>query len=257
MRDIDGYYKYIAVKGHNMEFLKKISFSSENIYKEKFHSTHIIKTKVEREDPEQLELLVKGGNLLKIKTYLSVPIIMNDKNIGFLNIDNYTDKNIFTDEIISLSKSFANFISIAYSSILKRKKLLNKAFLLKKSNIENNGTYTKDFIFEKAEEFFNLYEEFIFLTARYKNFLDDQNVLSCLIDRVNNLFPDDYISFEKDTFFILSNYISEYFFKTEVKKILSKPIFWENKIIPNFEYFLYKIPEDIKNINELKEVILL
>ncbi|OQY10750.1 MAG: hypothetical protein B6I29_00685, partial [Marinitoga sp. 4572_148] len=175
---------------------------------------------------------------------------------------------------------FANFIGTAYSTILKRKKLIAKLLLLEKLNIEKNSLFSKNFLMKKAKELFNISEDFIFITIHYKNALDNKkkelfnisedfifitihyknaldnkNVLACLIDRLNKLFSDDYISFEYDTFYILTEYISDYYLENEVKKILSQPIFWKYEINPNFEYHLYRIPEDIKDFDELKKMI--
>ena len=255
LRDIDGYYKYIAVKGHDFSILKEVKLTTEDIHENRFHSIRIIRNKIENEKTQQLELLIKGGNLLKLKTYLSIPILINNKNMGFLNIDNYIEENIFTDDIIKLSRNFANFIGTVYSTILKRKKLIAKLLLLEKLNIEKNSLFSKNFLMKKAKELFNISEDFIFITIHYKNALDNKNVLACLIDRLNKLFSDDYISFEYDTFYILTEYISDYYLENEVKKILSQPIFWKYEINPNFEYHLYRIPEDIKDFDELKKMI--
>ncbi|WP_129408627.1 GAF domain-containing protein [Marinitoga lauensis] len=255
LRDIDGYFKYIAVKGHDMSILKEIKFSKDNISEESFHGIRLIKSKMLKESKEQIELLVKGGNLLKLKSYLSIPIYVNNNTIGFLNLDNYSEKNIFTNNIISMAKVFADFMGILYHNILIKRELCIRNEMLKKAEIiNNNNLYTKNFILKKAEEFFENYEEFVFLIIKLKSQMDRKS-LKCIIRRVNSLFEDDFVAFENNTFFVLSEYISDYFLKNEVTNKLKEPLYWNSLIIPDFEYYFYNIPEDLKNIKELKETM--
>ncbi|SHE44286.1 hypothetical protein SAMN02745164_00450 [Marinitoga hydrogenitolerans DSM 16785] len=257
LRDDDGYFKYIAAKGHDFNILKNIVFKKNNIFKYRFYSTNIVKNKIESETTEQLELLIKGGNLLNIKSYLSVPILINNENFGFLNIDNYSDKNIFDDNITKMAKDYSKFIASIYKAIIMKKELNLKTLLLRKTEIINNyNIYSKNFLIQKARDFFKNYEEFIFINIKIKNNLEEKE-LNCIINRLHKLFEDDFVFFDNNNkeFFILSEYISNYYFETNVKNELLKPIFWNYELIPEFEFYFYNIPDDINNIENFKKII--
>lgn len=255
LRDDDGYFRYVAVKGHDMNILKDIRFKKNDIFEEKFYGAQIITSRIERETREQLDLLVKGGNLLKLKSYLSVPISTKNEVVGFLNIDNYSEKNIFIDgEIINIAKFFAKFMGHIYENINDKRDLRIKEKLLNKSNISNGILYNKAFLLGSLKEFFEKYEEFVFAIITIKNKLDEKS-LESIFHRINKLFDEDIVAYEDNTFYILSEYISDYFFKTELKEVLEKPILWDTEIYPKFEYNFYNIPGDLKDIEEIKELI--
>ncbi|KAF2956138.1 GAF domain-containing protein [Marinitoga sp. 38H-ov] len=250
LRDDDGYFRYIATKGHDFNILKNIVYNKYDFSIERFYGIHLLKSGKDFEKDEHVDLLIKGGNLLTLKSYLSIPILSKNEVIGFLNLDNYSNENIFSDEIIQLSKYFSNYMGYIYELLnLKRELSLNK-IILEKANISNNLFYNKPFLIDKVKLFFENYSEFNFAIIKLKNNYEN-NVLDAIFKRINKLFIDDYVAYDNNHFYILSEYISKYFFDIELKKYLEKRIYFEKEIIPEYDYYLYDIPEDIKTFNDL------
>jgi hypothetical protein len=250
LKDEDGYFRYIAVKGHDYNLLKGIKYRKNDIHKDRFYGITILKIKPEIERYDLFEKLVKGGNLLKIKSILSIPININNEVVGFLTLDNYTN-DIFSDEIISLAKVYTDFIGIIYENIIIKKELNLHNAIIEKANITNGILFNKDFLIKKTKEFFENNKEFNFAVIKLKKEYDNK-IFKIISRRINRLFIDDYVAFDNNTFYILSEYISNYYFENDLKNSMEKPILFENEdIIPEYDYSLYIIPDEINSIDDL------
>jgi hypothetical protein len=92
LKDKEGYFRYVSVYNHNIRGLKNLKLKKSDFLPERFKDVYVIKIDEILEQfhfstqrrKEITDILVKYGNLARIKSMISIPIFKDKECIGFL-----------------------------------------------------------------------------------------------------------------------------------------------------------------------------
>ena len=125
------FFVFKAVVGFDMEGLSKIKFTYDQVKRRFEGGAKIIKNISERfknVEDEQGKLLVEHGRVLEIKATLVVPITLQDRMIGYLNLDNFEDPDAFDEESIEVATILAGQIAAVLGRTALEEKLRELAY---------------------------------------------------------------------------------------------------------------------------------
>jgi diguanylate cyclase (GGDEF)-like protein/PAS domain S-box-containing protein len=128
----DGFAFAAAVK-YNLNELKKVTFNKNELVQGMKKEIRIIKDFGinDRLDEERRNILYKAGQVKKIEAMLSVPIVVNNKTVAFINLDNYRMENAYNDESIQIAKIFGNAVAAIFQKLSLEKELKEQRDRLK------------------------------------------------------------------------------------------------------------------------------
>lgn len=122
LEDKDGYFRYISVYNHNLQGLKSLRLFKEDFVPERFEKVTVLKLDEvldefhfnDKRREEITKVLIKYGNLPRIKSLMSIPIFKNNKCVGFIVLDNWDREDAFDNKFM---KKFAKTISQIISNL--------------------------------------------------------------------------------------------------------------------------------------------
>lgn len=131
LKDKEGYFRYVSVYNHNIRGLKNLKLKKSDFLPERFKDVYVIKIDEILEQfhfstqrrKEITDILVKYGNLARIKSMISIPIFKDKECIGFLTLDSWEREDAFDNKIIKdFSKMFSGILSnlFHYSDLYER-----------------------------------------------------------------------------------------------------------------------------------------
>jgi len=120
-------FGFSAVVGYDFETLSKLKFKPDELAQGFEKEIKIIRDirsfdKVKLPE-EKVQILKDAGKVFEIKSTLSIPIIVNDEIMAFLNLDNFESPNAFTELSIQIGKVFANQVGVIFERIKLEKEL--------------------------------------------------------------------------------------------------------------------------------------
>ena len=129
LRDDDGLYRYVAAVGFDLGGLLTIRLSEAEL-------ARAIPPAVERVyvrespnvAPERREGLERAGRLAEIEVTLSIPIVVAGEVKGFMNLDNFDDRDAFETPARSTAQALAAQVAVALQRLhLERDLRLERA----------------------------------------------------------------------------------------------------------------------------------
>ncbi|MFO8063099.1 MAG: sensor domain-containing diguanylate cyclase [Spirochaetia bacterium] len=125
IRHDDGLYHFEAAVEFDSEVLKSITLCDEEMGK-RAGEANIEKIEIHEEkrrlDPGKVKLFQEAGRLSDIRATLSVPLQLRGQTVGYLNLDNFTSQQAFTENDIEIAKAIAGQVSLAlYRLFLERR----------------------------------------------------------------------------------------------------------------------------------------
>ncbi len=129
------FFVFSAAVGYSFEILSKIKLKPEELAQGYTREIKIIK-KIGSFDKQNLpddkiEQFKNSGKTEEIKSTLSIPIVISNEIVAFLNLDNFENENAFGPLSIEIGKAFANQLGIIFEKIRLEKELIKK-----KENLE-------------------------------------------------------------------------------------------------------------------------
>jgi diguanylate cyclase (GGDEF)-like protein/PAS domain S-box-containing protein len=117
--DEDQSYRFVAARGFDMEVLRGIRLTSDELDRSdpprveriRIHDVH------GRLTPETIELFRQAGRLPDIRMTLSVPISAGGRARGFMNLDNFRDAEAFGPEAIEVAEALAVQVGLAFQRL--------------------------------------------------------------------------------------------------------------------------------------------
>ncbi|KAF2956823.1 diguanylate cyclase [Marinitoga sp. 38H-ov] len=145
----DGFFHFVATKNFDFNKIKDVKLTEEILLPQKKVT---IRKNIEEKylTDEDLEKMKKYGEIEKIKSTLVIPIIIDNKIEGSINLDSFNNENAFDENDIKLGEIISNELS----QVIKRKKLEQK---LKYMALHDQLTTLANRVFfiEYAENFLN------------------------------------------------------------------------------------------------------
>lgn len=197
--DEDGQFFYVATYNHNFELLRNVRFTRDEIEPRRFKRVYVIKS---RNLDLRRELSNKIGridcflnnltmNVEKIRSFVSIPIRVHRKIVGFFNIDSWEDEDVFENtgflEVASLIGDMLSVIVERFDliqSIKELKNALSKNALIDTTTFLPNkkflGYYLDKYVSLAKRTGSNLY----FIRIKIAN--DDTMDKNTEIDYINN-----------------------------------------------------------------------
>ncbi|UOE96797.1 diguanylate cyclase [Fervidobacterium islandicum] len=74
-------------------------------------------------ETENLDILTKYGRIDEIKSTLSIPVIVNNEIVAFLNLDNFEKEDAFTEDSKKIATVFANQLGVLFERIALEREL--------------------------------------------------------------------------------------------------------------------------------------
>ncbi len=111
VRQRDNKFHFTAVNNYNFEALKDIVLEEGELHFDATSSSPMLTYNVDNSDLENKKQEGLDQNLSELQVSLSIPIHNNDKLIALINIDNFYDKTIFTEETVHLAQVFSRHIA--------------------------------------------------------------------------------------------------------------------------------------------------
>jgi len=115
------FYEFAACVGYDFAQLSKVKFKPEELAQSTDTKVKVIShlkgfDSMKLND-ERLEILRKYGKISQIKAMLSVPIVVRQEIVAFLNIDNFEDDEAFNEFSVKIATVFANQIGVIFERI--------------------------------------------------------------------------------------------------------------------------------------------
>ncbi|MFO7881964.1 MAG: PAS domain S-box protein [Kosmotogaceae bacterium] len=126
-------FGFAASVKYDLNKLKKVTFKKNELVQGVTKKIKIIKNFGINDnlDKQRHDILFKAGQVESIKAMLSVPIVVNNKTVAFINLDNYQKKNAFSDESIQIAKIFGNGVAAIFQKLSLEKELREQRDRLK------------------------------------------------------------------------------------------------------------------------------
>ncbi|GKU23735.1 hypothetical protein CFB3_19580 [Clostridium folliculivorans] len=259
--------KIAVAKGYNLEEIKKFSIKLEDAW---FKDGEIIDKTVIFNDIDKMNIasMLDTEEGIKIKSFISSPILIDGKCYGFLNIDSIFN-NIFDEVDIELMEYMTSQTSIA---ITKHKLYEETIYLSRYDKLTN--VYNRSYFEQLLHN--NIYNENTdkkeFLTAIF-----DLNGLKFVNDNYGHLAGDELIRIFAKGLKSLgggSDIIGRFggdefvgvFFNVNLQELINKfeqlseqfksnpIIFGENKIICSYSYGVVNFPSDGVEFDQLIKI---
>ncbi|GAB6189966.1 hypothetical protein JCM30566_17080 [Marinitoga arctica] len=121
MKENDGLFHFVAAKNFDLEKIKNVKLTKELLFPQK---KVLIRKKIESKyrTNEDVENMKQYGKIDKIKSTLVIPIIIDNKIKGSINLDSFKSENAFDKNDIQLGE----IISSELSQVIKRNLLEKK-----------------------------------------------------------------------------------------------------------------------------------
>ncbi len=137
LQDVDGSFYYIAVYNHDYKLLEKIRFKKEEMYIRRFKHVYILKRKsidLLKELSQKIgdidDTLKKSVKSIEnIKAFVSIPIRVQRKIVGFFNLDTWEDEDTFEkNKFLPIAEMIGELISLSVErfELIKSVKELNE-----------------------------------------------------------------------------------------------------------------------------------
>jgi diguanylate cyclase (GGDEF)-like protein/PAS domain S-box-containing protein len=126
-------FGFAASVKYDLNELKKVTFNKNELVQGITKKIKIINNFDINEhlDKQRHDILFKAGQVESIKAMLSVPIVVNNKTVAFINLDNYRKKNAYDDESIQIAKIFGNAVAAIFQKLYLEKELKEQRDRLK------------------------------------------------------------------------------------------------------------------------------
>jgi len=97
------YFMFSGCVGYDFEQLSKVKFRPDELVQGTQGEIREIEALGEFDkeafrETENLDILTKYGRIDEIKSTLSIPVIVNNEIVAFLNLDNFETENAFTED---------------------------------------------------------------------------------------------------------------------------------------------------------------
>lgn len=230
LKDEEGIFSYIAAYNHDYKLLDKIKFEEHEIIMRRFKHVYVIKRR-------SLDLIKELSNKIgeinedlkesvksieNVKAFVSIPIRVQRKIVGFFNLDSWESEDIFEEKnFLPVAEMIADLLSLSVERFelirnvkekyeeLNRVSLIDPITLL--PNAKSLGNYFERYVAIAKRESSNLY----LILLRIQNFddaiknkgLESANILLKKISRLLTriLRKSDLVaSLRNGTFAILS-----------------------------------------------------
>jgi len=120
-------FVFKAAVGYDLEKLARVSLSEEELSREMTREIKIIRNLDElnrsRLSSEKLKILSESGRKETIKATLSIPLVVEDKIMGFFNLDNLEDPEAFGPEEVEIAQLFAEQVNLILERLQLEEKL--------------------------------------------------------------------------------------------------------------------------------------
>ncbi|WP_183278351.1 histidine kinase N-terminal 7TM domain-containing diguanylate cyclase [Clostridium fungisolvens] len=259
--------KIAVAKGYNSEEIKKFSIKLEDAW---FKDGEIIDRTVIFNDIDKIEIasMLDTAEGIKIKSFISSPILIDGKCYGFLNIDSIFN-NIFDEVDIELMEYMTNQTSIAitkhklYEETIylsrydKLSNVYNRSYFeqLLHNNIYNDNTDKKEFfvaIFDlNGLKFVNDNYGHLAGDELIKTFAGGLSSLGGDSDIIGRFGGDEFVG----VFFNVNSKSLINKFEELSEQFKNNPIiFGENKIICSYSYGVVNFPSDGVEFDQLIKI---
>ena len=115
------FYEFAACVGYDYSQVSKVKFRPEELAQGVDGKVKIISNinnfDSEKLSDERYRILKEYGRISEIKVMLSIPIIVNNHIVAFLNIDNFENEKAFNEFSVRIAALFANQIGIIFERI--------------------------------------------------------------------------------------------------------------------------------------------
>jgi len=176
LKDEEGIFSYIAAYNHDYKLLDKIKFEEREIIMRRFKHVYIIKkrsldlikelsSKVGEID-ESLRESVKS--IENIKSFVSIPIRVQRKIVGFFNLDSWESEDVFEEKnFLPVAGMIADLLSLSVErfelirTVKEKYEELNRVSLIDPvtflPNAKSLGNYFERYVAIAKRESSNLY----------------------------------------------------------------------------------------------------
>ncbi len=168
----DNSFHYVAAHNYDFNLLKKINFSPQQIFKDSSHPTPKLIYDFDHStlDSEAQAILKNVELQSQRKVTLSTPIFYEGKPIAIINLDNFTNRNSFSQEALDFSKLLAEQLS----ALWKRYKL--------EQNLESEQSKLKLELAYRSE-----INSFIATTLAQSN---DESIYQTMLEKAIAMIPN-------------------------------------------------------------------
>jgi diguanylate cyclase (GGDEF)-like protein len=268
------YFVYSASVGFDFEKLSNVKLKPEELVQGFTKEIQIIKNldkfDINTLTDENAEILKTVGKIFEIKSTLSIPIVINDEILAFLNLDNFTSENAFSELSINIGRLFANQVGIIFERILLERQLREQRKQLEHLSLHDplTGLPNRRFLEVEAKRMFSLAlrenKKVCLFFLDLKNFkpINDyyghdigDYVIKVVAQRLKNTIrQSDFISRVGGDEFVILMYDCKGYeeFINRISQEIQKDIFYNYvKIIVAGNFGVAVFPEDAQNFDEL------
>lgn len=137
----DDRYRFVAIVGYNFEELRKVWFFPRELAQGTDAKIKIIKD-IQKFDAETLkderfQILDRYGKIGEIKAMLSVPIVVNNEIVAFMNIDNLESSDAFDEFAVRIATLFATQIGVVFEKLQLESELIKQKEILEVLSMED------------------------------------------------------------------------------------------------------------------------
>jgi len=237
----NGYYRYVAAEGFDMEILSKARLKYEELVDNVEKRTVIIKNlgKINRKrlSEKNKKLMYSDPNVSRVKSTVSLPVRVGEEIVAFLNLDNLEKENAFDELSVEIAEFFASQIGVIFERLRLENELLEQKKFLEYLSYHDpltnlaNRRFLEEFVEKLIEEYRNNKGSFalVYIDLRKFKSVNDNfgheigdEVLSIIAKRLrNNVKSTDLVSrIGGDEFVIILKDLDERNVKNFIMRII-------------------------------------
>lgn len=150
-----GVYVYKAAVGYELSKLSKVFFHRHELAQGLAKDVMIVTdfSVNEKLDETRKKILEDVGRFRQIKVMMTIPVIVHEKTVGFFNLDNFENPDIFDEESIDAARIFAVQIGVIFERLSLEKQIKKQSEQMRFLSYHDplTGLANRRFLEEEAE----------------------------------------------------------------------------------------------------------
>ncbi|MGB9821180.1 MAG: diguanylate cyclase domain-containing protein [Pseudothermotoga sp.] len=148
-------YVYKAAVGYDLSKLSRVFFHKNELVQGETRDVMLVRdfSINEKLDKERKDPLYAAGKIDQIKVMMTIPVLIREETVGFINLDNFDDPDAFNEESIEAARLFALHMGIIFERLNLEEQIRKQAEQMRFLSYHDplTGLANRRFLQEEAE----------------------------------------------------------------------------------------------------------
>ncbi len=148
-------YVFKATVGYDLSKLSRVFFHRNELVQGETRDVMLVRdfSINEKLDKERKDALYSTGKIDQIKVMMTIPVLIREETVGFINLDNFDDPDAFNEESIEAARLFALHMGIIFERLNLEEQIRKQAEQMRFLSYHDplTGLANRRFLQEEAE----------------------------------------------------------------------------------------------------------